>query len=270
MSEATDNILRDAGVDLSTRQTIGDVDFFSVKGGQLAVDLWHALRPRLSAAGAWPVLCGDAKEFDHFEEQIEDGEESFADVLARVPSGPPLEVLRRERREASERMREWYRQQQGEVPAFLDEEDPAPPDLDPPEFDRWPSEPEASASPCAGAFDYTGRPLEACRVAVVATADPAEAPALLRFGGFNECPMPETHVGFIRDWNRRYGAVPMTITHDVIELFVDRPIPTPAEAWQVATEQYEYCTDIVDQGTETVESLAQAIWRSPMWFFWWD
>jgi hypothetical protein len=115
-----------------------------------------------------------------------------------------------------------------------------------------------------------GKPLKQCLIALLPTVQPAEAPAYLRFGGFNACPPSEVHVAFHRDWGRRYGAVPACVTHDIIECVVARPPQTPDEARVLAAEQFAYCDDIVSQGTQTVERLAVELWGSPTWYFWWD
>ena len=41
---------------------------------------------------------------------------------------------------------------------------------------------------------------------------------------------------------------------------------------EVATEQYGFCPDIVDQeqGDPTVGNLADVLWQSTVWYFWWD
>jgi Domain of unknown function (DUF4253) len=62
----------------------------------------------------------------------------------------------------------------------------------------------------------------------------------------------------------------VTMTQDTIELAVERPIQTREDALAVAHEQYVYCADIVQQGTETIEGLAAALLNAPEWFFWWD
>ena len=118
--------------------------------------------------------------------------------------------------------------------------------------------------------DLHGEPLSECLLAIVVGAHAPDLPAMLGFGGFNSCPRPSIHIAYCRDWNLRFGAVPICITHDVIELYVPRPPATPEETWQVACEQAEYCSDIVSQGTRTVEKLAQELWKSNYWFFWWD
>ena len=41
---------------------------------------------------------------------------------------------------------------------------------------------------------------------------------------------------------------------------------------EVAVEQYGFCPDIVDQnaGWKHVGSLADVLWQSTVWYFWWD
>ena len=41
---------------------------------------------------------------------------------------------------------------------------------------------------------------------------------------------------------------------------------------EAATEQYGFCPDVIDQGTEdaTVGALADVLRQSFVWYFWWD
>ena len=43
-----------------------------------------------------------------------------------------------------------------------------------------------------------------------------------------------------------------------------------AEALDLAREQYAYCPDLVDQGTETLSALAASLLKDEWWHFWWD
>src|SRR5262249_59409253 len=95
-------------------------------------------------------------------------------------------------------------------------------------------------------------------------------PAVLPLGGWNDCPKPEVHVAMFESWGRRQGAEVMTVGGDVVEMRVGRPPRTRDEAIALAKEQYLYCTDIVDQGTETIDALAYGLRENPVWFFWWD
>jgi len=75
---------------------------------------------------------------------------------------------------------------------------------------------------------------------------------------------------FLRDWNRRYGAVPVSMTHDILELWVPNPVNKRAEAWALACEHHAYCSDNVTQYAGTVSRLAYVLWKAPYWYFWWD
>jgi len=92
----------------------------------------------------------------------------------------------------------------------------------------------------------------------------------LRFGGWNECPSPEVHVALMRLWQERFGAEVVGITRDVVEMRVERPPTNKVDALRLAKQQYLYCQDIVDQGTQTLESLAAVLLGGTSWFFWWD
>jgi hypothetical protein len=97
-----------------------------------------------------------------------------------------------------------------------------------------------------------------------------EVPAYLEFGGWNDCPPPEMQVAILREWRKEYGAIPVCMTHDVLECVVPRSPQTEGEAMKLAAEQWIFCEDIVGQGTQSIRALAMEIWKSPTWFFWWD
>lgn len=97
-----------------------------------------------------------------------------------------------------------------------------------------------------------------------------ETAAHLRFGGWNDCPDPAVHVMLHKLWAERYGARLVTLAFDTVELAIEKPIRTREEALEVASLQYEYCNDVVDQGTETLERLAASLIGAKSWFFWWD
>jgi hypothetical protein len=107
-------------------------------------------------------------------------------------------------------------------------------------------------------------------VVLLPTRIPWHVPAILGFGGWNACPAPEEHAAVWKSWGERHDAEVMTITHDVVEMRVGRPLGNREAALALALEQYLYCPDIVEQGTETLERLAAGLLESPVWYFWWD
>ena len=103
----------------------------------------------------------------------------------------------------------------------------------------------------------------------VPVKNPWEIFAYLPFGGWNECPDPETHMAVSKYWYEKYDAVPAVITMDTLEFLLPAPVPEE-QAMELAKEQYVYCTDIVDQGIGEVHLLAKTLCQSKIWFFWWD
>ena len=81
---------------------------------------------------------------------------------------------------------------------------------------------------------------------------------------------PRENCAAFRYWGEKYGAKIISITHDIVECTVERLPKDPEEALELAEEQYAYCTDLVDQGTGTLENLAASLLVSHTWFFWWD
>lgn len=255
MHSSVEKLLREADAGVDGRTNRHGVEFVYIQGGDAAISLWHQLREVAEQSKTWPILCGKAAPPD------EQGDLPPADLLLpHVPEGSPIQALKAAEAE------DWREMGlEGPPDDDDDEEYTALPD-----FDTWSDSSELPSSPSRGAYDYRNRPLDPCLLALIPTHDPAEAAAYLSFGGFNDCPGPELQVAFQRDWNKRFGAVPITMTEDVLELYLPDPVRDPHVAWEVALEQFAFCPDIVTQGTESVASLAREIWRNQTWFFWWD
>lgn len=105
---------------------------------------------------------------------------------------------------------------------------------------------------------------------VLPTDDPAEAPAYLRYGGWNDCPAPEVHVAALRRWKEQFGFEPICFGGDLIEGRVARRPADREAALDLAREQAVYCPDVIDQGAETLSNLGAILMAGDWWFFWWD
>lgn len=95
-------------------------------------------------------------------------------------------------------------------------------------------------------------------------------PAFVEFGDYNDCPAPAAHCAVMRHWQTKYGAEIVSMTADVIECRVGKPPRDEKSAVNLAWEQYLYCSDIVEQGVDTIAALAASLYDSDYWFFWWD
>ncbi len=105
----------------------------------------------------------------------------------------------------------------------------------------------------------------------IPTNDPADIPAYLPFGGWNDCPDAETQLAFTHYWREKYGAIPAALDGaDCLEFLVERPVTDPVEAKNLAVEQFAFCSDLPFQVFEDVEQLAEFIHQSRQWYFWWD
>ena len=105
----------------------------------------------------------------------------------------------------------------------------------------------------------------------IPTDDPADIPAYLPFGGWNDCPNAETQLAFTHYWREKYGAIPAALDGgDCLEFLVERPVTDPVEAKDLAVEQFAFCSDLPFQVFEDVEQLAEFIHQSRQWYFWWD
>jgi Domain of unknown function (DUF4253) len=122
-------------------------------------------------------------------------------------------------------------------------------------------------------FEWTkDGPVAHKKVLAVALPSTPEWSALkfVPFGGWNDCPFDEIHLAANKKWFERYGAKLEGMTRDILTFNVANPPSTREDAIKLAEEQFLYCPDIVEQGTETIDALASSLLNNKTWFFWWD
>jgi hypothetical protein len=139
-----------------------------------------------------------------------------------------------------------------------------------PEVGSWPLVAPAGAGLSVANDILSGRPHAKLHIVLLPASSAEEAPAYLRWGGWNACPPPEYHVAAFRSWRERYGAEVIGMSGDVLNIRVQRRPATRAEALDLAREQYVYCSDLIDQGVATLSNLAAALMADDWWYFWWD
>ena len=108
-------------------------------------------------------------------------------------------------------------------------------------------------------------------LAKIPVQNPWDIFAYLPFGNWNECPDTPSLMAVAKYWFEQYGAIPVAMSHDELEFELPSPV-SKENAMEAAAEQYGFCPDIVDQEPEnaTVGSLADVLWQSTVWYFWWD
>ena len=245
--------LRLAGVDPATLARLtedgsDDVWTFAVPGPE-AVSVWRRIRQSVARTGRWPVMLGSKSDLEAHRGLLEEAEERTPqDVIHQGEAmNVPAWFVEREKNWAGE-------EPDGGLGGYHGD---------------WPLGDQASHSFYVPANYKLGKE-SALYFGLFPAHEGWEVPAHLRWGGWNECPFAEEHVGVLKYWHERYGAELVCATHDIIEMQVARPPKTREEALQLATEQFLYCEDIVTQGLETLERLASTLLGGAVWYFWWD
>lgn len=210
----------------------------------------------------WPVIVGGDQELMRVVEQWGMDDVPPERILADAAKLHHPETLVAFREEETARALAYLREM-GEPAENDDYELP---------IGDWPDVDEmGSGRGCVLVRDTrTGEPLEKVHILLVPAATGYEVPALLRWGGWNECPPPAHHVAALRRWHEDYGAELVGLSGDVVELRVAKRPATRDEAMRLAREQYIYCNDAVDQGAGDLSILAGMLMASDWWFFWWD
>ena len=108
-------------------------------------------------------------------------------------------------------------------------------------------------------------------LAKIPVKNPWEVFAYLPFGNWNDCPDTPDLMAVAKYWFEQHSAIPAAMSHDELEFLLPAPV-SQEQAMEVATEQYGFCPDIVDQEQDdpTVGNLADVLWQSTVWYFWWD
>ena len=57
--------------------------------------------------------------------------------------------------------------------------------------------------------------------------------------------------------------------NDELEFLLPAPVPKE-KAVDVAVELYGFCPDLDQNEDGSIGSLADALWQSTVWYFWWD
>ena len=198
-----------------------------------------------------PMILGSPHEAAILFEGFEFHDETPADLIAKAEG---FDVTK------------WFRDEEWENKKFAAKYNkPWPPRGD------WPAEHRPMNQPTVP-FEILspGKPKPNVIIALLPTGDRTTTAAHLMFGDWNECPSPEVHIALSRRWGVDHGAVQISNTYEIIEFHIARPIDDRDQAMKVAFDQYLYCNDIVDQGTDTVEGLASSLMGSRYWYFWWD
>ena len=271
MDELT-TILQHNGIDTSTFAPVVELPGFVLSAfavhGDEAVNLWFTLRDIRQQTGHWPVVLGTDNDLHFLREEGQlNAHKNIPDLIAHELQTSPNVLFERqpdamgdEEYEAGEDYKQFKqaRERWQQITSEAIQTVQGMPDAYDPYFFHIPR----------NAKTDEGYPR--VYVGLVPTLNSWEIPAYLRFGSWNACPRPELHVSALKYWHDIYGVEVVGISHDVIETLCTRLPARREDAESLAFEQYQYCPDIVDQGTGTLAKLAEGLQVSEKWYFWWD
>lgn len=221
-----------------------------------AMDAWKELK---GSGRGWPVIVGSDDDLDRIADQYSMGDPLASGVI--VPdqhSRSPQDIL-----SAAANLtfpidlNKWSE-------AFPADELNAPVGL-------WPPEAGGGSLGPSVVFDHLRNTFHPqVHILLIPTERGWEVPAFLRWGDWNACPPPEYHVAALRSWHQHFAAELVGISGDTIDVRIGCRPDTRAEAMDLARQHYQYCPDTIDQGVETISTLAADLINSDWWFFWWD
>lgn len=231
----------------------------SVPSGD-AMATWQKLRDLVPQTRHWPVLLGEGP---HLEDLLQRLPEFANDPTQKtIQEGLKIDVRKWLEERHAERIDEW--EMDDDERAELEEEEPKFRGIP---QDDWPDDvPPRSDFYIPAQLAKDG---QVC-IALLPTQHSWHVPALLRFGGWNDCPFTEEHVAMFRYWQGRFGAEVVGIAGDVVEMTVPKPPQDQNNALELAREQWIYCEEMVTEGTQTLEALAASLLKANVWFFWWE
>jgi hypothetical protein len=222
-----------------------------IVAGQQAIDAWSTLRGQSDRRGYWPIIIGP-----------NDSVRCHNDSLEANAALVPEEILKKA---AVLDITEWQRQKQRSNS-----------DCDS-EYERpvgegdWPSSGHSTLQPFQAPLEVLSQqPYKQVWIGLIPVRNCWEVAAFMRFGDWNEVPPPEVHVALHKQWHKQYGAELVRMTSDILEFQVGNPPKTAEEARLLAELQYDYCPDIVEQGLESIKTLAATLLNGERWYFWWD
>lgn len=272
----------------------------SVKGSE-AEDVWGRLRRISIQTGYWPVIVADEDELDGIVENLSchlEFSQSKNVWMPRKKSYNSNDLVLDEGDQAAQLFRDLKELEGSADPVDLDGSGAVKPSLDDlvaagekMNMDKWLHlksalrdgvEEEEGEWPFDVVPDNNlqslqiwdpelgSRELDSVFILLVRADYAWEVPAKLLYGGWNDCPVPQVHVGFFKRWFKMHDAEIVSIGRATIEMIVERPPATREEALEVAREHFVYCPDAVDQGAGNVSSLAAELLNGRVWHFWWD
>lgn len=98
-----------------------------------------------------------------------------------------------------------------------------------------------------------------------------QIPALLPWKGSTNWELyGAEHATVLKSWHERHEVEVVSMTWDILELYVPNPPSNDEDILATAEEVYAYCPDLLAAGVPTLDDLAIHMIRSRAWYFRWN
>jgi hypothetical protein len=104
-------------------------------------------------------------------------------------------------------------------------------------------------------------------MAILKTTDQYEVLRAIKTDGINYGITTDSLIAIVKNLDKKYALSLVSAGGDFCEFRIGKD---PADWMDLAREAYAVCPDIVDQGTESVEALADELKKRKSLYFWWD
>lgn len=104
-------------------------------------------------------------------------------------------------------------------------------------------------------------------MAILKTTDQYEVLRAIKTDGINYGITTDSLIGIVKSLDKKYALSLVSAGGDFCEFRIGKD---PADWMDLAKEAYAVCPDIVDQGTGSVEALADELKKRKSLYFWWD
>ena len=197
------------------------------------------LREAFPVTGLWPVIWGPDEPIDQYLDTFKRSEGDIERDLTAAEAIDPREWLAARRTDRGV--------------------------ADPDDIGHWPT----SVKRWGDGLEALGS--REVHVLLVPAAFAWHVPAILGFGGFNDCPAPAELCALLRRWRELYGADPASLAAqaagcDAIELTVENPPLDKPGAIALAKELFV----VADFEMMSPAELAAQLMARRTWMLWWD
>ncbi len=216
--------------------------------GTEAIETLKARRMEYQSSGEYPYLIGDSEDLERLEQSTEYDQRSPTDIIEQSRD---IDLNQWVAQRCTQAVQEYGFDQANML-------------------GQWPDEMFEKGANSLHIDILTGETKPQVHIGIATIEHPWHLPAVLKYGGWNDCPTAEFHCAFFRAWQEKFAAQITGMSNDVIECVVDNPPNDRQTAIDLAWQQYWYCADIVEQGCQSISNLAAALLDSNYWYFWWD